>query len=254
MMLQQLPIDAFVHYFGENLESSHQEYYWPVGQSGKSQAELLIPEFKWHTPSGGSDECIALKHHLTAKWETADLPERRLLARWIVAGWGGVRTNREETLEAHLAMSLDENSNKPLKGVASYSKILSVVDCKKYAIYDARVAACLNAVQLYTEAKSPVFFRYIPSRNGEFKSYGREDNFIKIFSKETLVGTKKEIASGIRKWTEVEPDHTYSTYLHLLNTMKKYFPGKELYHFEMALFSAAPFLCAELAKKHYARL
>jgi len=41
-----------------------------------------------------------------------------------------------------------ERPSTPFSGIASYSKIFSIKDPDRYAIFDARVSASLNAIQL----------------------------------------------------------------------------------------------------------
>jgi hypothetical protein len=58
-----------------------------------------------------------------------------------------------------------------LKGVATWSKILTVRNPNYYAIYDARVAASLNAIQLISAIKEPIFFPQVPSRNSKISNF-----------------------------------------------------------------------------------
>ena len=124
------------------------------------------------------------------------------------------------------------------------SYILSMVNCTQYAIYDARVAACLNAVQLHMQCKQSIFFPYIPSQNRHFKAGNKVRNFVNTF-------TKKELTNN-RGWLSVDKDDTYSIYLDLLHRLKNIFPGKEVYHFEMVLFTQALVLCPRLVNEHLA--
>ena len=148
----QLLSESFIQFFAQHLPQLNRTYNWPVG----AKAREGLSTFKWHEKSGNLEECIALKQHLTDAWSRADVAEKAKLAKWIVADWGGVRSNRPITLQGHLDQI--ENDSRPLKGVASYSKILSVVNCTQYAIYDARVAVSLNAVQLTSRVAMPIFF------------------------------------------------------------------------------------------------
>jgi hypothetical protein len=220
--------EQWIPFFTIYLPQVTQSYNWPVGNKAKQG----LPTFGWREESGSLDECIALKQHLSQAWADADDAKRTELARWVVSDWGGVRANRIETLQNHLALVLNDDSEKPLKGVASYSKILTAKDCTQYAIYDARVAACLNAAQLITNVERPVFFHYVPSRNNVIQ------RFMNMFSKQELVGK--------RSWVEIDSDATYSTYMSLLHNLKVHFQPKDIYHFEMTLFSLAPSICADL--------
>lgn len=226
--LQRLS-ESFIQFFAQHLPQLDRNYNWPVGV----KARAGLSTFTWHEKSGNLAECIALKQHLTDAWSRADTAEKAKLARWIVADWGGVRGNLPITLQAHLDQL--ENDARPLKGVASYSKILSVVNCTQYAIYDARVAVSLNAVQLTSGVAMPVFFQYVPSQNKAIQA------FAKTFPIQELVGN--------RKWHQVERDATYNTYLALLHQLKSHFPDTEIYHLEMTLFSLAPDFCRQLVNK-----
>lgn len=226
-------MDAFIQFFDQHLDQLHQTYNWPV----TPKTQLGLPGFQWHATSGSMHECIAMKHHLTDKWATANNTERAELARWIVSDWGGVRTNDPATLASYIHAFAYDDFPTPLQGVASYSKILSMINCRQYAIYDARVAACLNAIQYLENAKEPMFFRYIPSRNKAIQGNEKTLGFVEVFTKNLLVRE--------RNWKEVRKDESYKTYLNLLHTLKSTYPDYEIYHFEMTLFSKAPELCIQ---------
>ncbi|GAB4038636.1 hypothetical protein [Spirosoma jeollabukense] len=225
----QLLSESFIQFFAQHLPQLDSTYNWPVG----AKAREGLSTFKWHPKSGNLEECIALKHYLTESWSKADAEEKAKLAKWIVADWGGVRGNHSVTLQAHLNQI--ENDARPLKGVASYSKILSVVNCTQYAIYDARVAVSLNAVQMTIGSTKPVFFQYVPSQNKTIQA------FAKAYPIQELVGN--------RKWDKVARDATYTTYLELLHKLKSHFTDTEIYHLEMTLFSLAPDFCKQLLNK-----
>ncbi len=226
-------MDAFVRFFDDHLEQLEETYSWPVSL----KAQQGLTDFAWHPTSGSMNECIAMKHHLTDKWATANDTERAELARWIVSDWGGVRTNDPATLASYVRAFAYDDFSTPLKGIASYSKILSMIDCRQYAIYDARVAACLNAVQLLMKSESPLFFNYIPGRNKAIQGNKKTLGFVEVFTKNLLVRKQG--------WKEVRKDESYKTYLNLLHTLKGTYPDYEIYHFEMTLFSKAPELCIQ---------
>ena len=111
--------DAFVKFFEKHLDPI--EYEWPV----TSRVKDGLSDFQWHEKSGSAEESIELKHYLTNKWAISDAIKREELARWLVVDWGKVKRNTPERLKAHVARALDTESERPLEGVASYSKILS---------------------------------------------------------------------------------------------------------------------------------
>lgn len=229
-------LEAFTRFFEKHLNPI--EYEWPV--TPKAQAGL--PDFQWHKKSGSAEESIELKHYLTKKWAVSDATMREQLARWLVVDWGKVKRNTPERIKSHVEKALDANTERPLEGVASYSKILSMVNCTQYAIYDARVAACLNAVQLQMQCNQPIFFPYIPSQNRHFKADNKIKNFVNTFSKTELVNN--------RGWLPVDRNTAYTTYLDLLYKLKNRFQEKEIYHFEMILFTQALVLCPKLVNEY----
>lgn len=236
-MNPSLHVDCFIRFFADHLVKLDSHYHWPV----RLKTKETLPDFPWHEwemQSGSARECIALKKYLTQVWNTSDEVDKKALARWIVADWGGVRSNRAATFDAHWQLIQLDVKQMPLQGIASYSKILTLKDCTQYAIYDARVAACLNAVQLQMKPEQPVFFPYIPSQNQHFRQWPKRENFVNVFPRRKLVED--------RGWLELTKDETYATYLNLLHTLKKSFPGCEIYHFEMSLFSLSTRLCPQL--------
>ena len=226
-------MDAFIQFFDQHLTQLHQTYNWPV----RDKTKAGLQSFQWHETSGTMAECIAMKHHLTDTWAMANASERDVLARWIVADWGGVKTNGPATIASYVSAFESDDFSTPLHGVASYSKILSMVNCRQYAIYDARVAAGLNAVQLLMKAQNPMFFHYIPGRNKAIQGTKKQTGFVDVFPKSELVNK--------RGWQKVEKDASYLTYLDLLQRLKSHYTDYEIYHFEMTLFSKAPELCMQ---------
>ena len=91
--------------------------------------------------------------------------ESRALQFWYVRDWGGVKRNREATLDNYIQSSSDDLIARREKGIASWSKILSVRDPSSYVIYDARVAMSLNSILLFKEIGSNIFFPQPPIRN-----------------------------------------------------------------------------------------
>lgn len=226
-------MDAFITFFKDHLPRLSQYYQWP------KRIPKPVADAPWVFKTNGSDECIDMKHHLTELWKKGDEAEKKKLASWIVSGWGGVRANSLETLAGYLTAINGGSYPTSLQGVASYSKILSVVDCQQYSIYDARVAAALNAVQLMYPGKLSHYYPYVPSRNGVIRQ------FMQAYRKTELVDQ--------RGWQEVSWNGGYNAYCQLLIDLKTQFPGREIYHFEMTLFSMAPELCRQTMKAERAK-
>ena len=147
---------------------------------------------------------------MQAAWKAAKYDGRLDLARRIVADWGGIRSNKQSTLEKYIRRIEEDDYRWPLKGVASYSKILSVVDPSRYAIYDARVAVSLIAVQSLFGTGPGLAFRYLPGRNKTTGDHlGRGFVHAQRFKRRSL------LAEG---WFDLSPGNNYATYLALLQS------------------------------------
>jgi hypothetical protein len=120
---------------------------------------------------------IELKRHLAGHWAKSSLDEKIRIATWIVRDWGGNDRNSEMTILGYLNQADAERPASPFFGIASYSKILGIKDPDRYAVFDARVAASLNAIQLllYRDRKlqSPnlVAFFVPPGQNAMVKRF-----------------------------------------------------------------------------------
>jgi len=55
--------------------------------------------------------------------------------------------------------------------VATWSKILAVQNPDTYAIFDARVSAALNAIQLAKGVETSLLFPQLPTRNTKIKKF-----------------------------------------------------------------------------------
>jgi hypothetical protein len=84
---------------------------------------------------------------------------------WYVKEWGGVKSNKIETLFEYIQLAPNILIGRGERGIASWSKMLSIRDPENYAIYDARVAMSLNTISLIKATKSDVFFPQLSSRN-----------------------------------------------------------------------------------------
>lgn len=179
---------------------------------------------------------IELKAHLRKQWNDALNDDKLQIAKIIVNDWGGVRANHPKTLERYAKALLEPEPSTPLKGVASYSKIFSIVDPSRFAIYDARVAACLNAVQINAGVKRGIAFNYVPGRNNVVGNALTGKGFTQNF----LFSPKKLVSSG---WLPVERDKTYETYIDLLKICLSALPSFDIVSLEMALFANAESEC-----------
>lgn len=198
-----------------------------------------IPNVEGFTQAGqsGYQPNLALKKYLKELWDNASTDdERREIAEVIVSDWGGVHANKKETLIKYVSAISENAPPTPLQGVASYSKIFAVVHPHRFAIYDARVAACLNAAQINANISKGWAFNYVPGRNnivGNMKT--------KIgFTQESKFSTKRLVQLG---WSPIKRSETYVRYLALLSSCLKERPQYSLTMLEMALFANAECEC-----------
>ena len=224
-------ISALVDYFSYELPKLEKNYEWK------------IPKIAGFKDSGKNDYLsnVSLKKFLHECWtRTNGDGERLKIASLVVKDWGGVKNNKLETLKKYVDELISDLPSTPIKGVASYSKIFSIANLDKYAIYDARVAACLNAVQWNFGVKG-LAFNYIPGRNNTTGHSGKRIGFVyqEQFKTESL------ISCG---WGEIEKEKTYETYLKVLKECHSHFENYNLYDLEMVLFANAGTECRKAIK------
>ena len=70
----------------------------------------------------------------------------------------------------------DELVGRGISGIASWSKLLAIRDPERFAIFDARVAVALNALQIVQDHERPIFFPTLPSKNTQI---GKFHDFMK---------------------------------------------------------------------------
>ena len=224
-------ISALLDFFSNELPKLEKNYEWEItkiaGFEGSGKIDYLSN--------------VALKKFLHECWTKANGDSERLrLASLIVKDWGRVKNNKPETLKKYVDELASNLPRTPIKGVASYSKIFSIADLDMYAIYDARVAACLNAVQWNSKIKG-LAFNYIPGRNKTTGDYTKKVGFVyqEQFKNDSL------ISEG---WQMIEKDKTYETYLRLLKECHSHFSNYNLYDLEMVLFANAETECRKAMK------
>lgn len=197
-----------------------------------------IPEVEGFAKAGerGYQQNLDLKEYLNQQWASASSVRRLQLAKVIVSDWGGVRGNRPETLERYVTAISEQVPSTPLQGVASYSKILSIARPDNFAIYDARVAGCLNAVQINAGIQRGVAFNYVPGRNNVVGNTASKLGF----TQDARFSVKVLVKSG---WSPIKRDQTYTRYLEILSICMEKLPNYNLASLEMALFSNAECEC-----------
>lgn len=206
---------------GLGVNNLRKNYNWP--KRGDFPDISGVATARFELGSDNYENNILLKENSKIIWQQFGGAK---LANWIISEWGGIRGNKKSTLQKYIDRIQAGDVPLELKGVASYSKILSFVNPEKYAIYDARVAISLNAIQLLSKQKYGLAFRYLPGRN----------TALKRFREHPRTAYQALIDSG---WRSMQPDDTYTTYLELLRTALENLTSSNLYHLEMSLFADA---------------
>lgn len=170
------------------------------------------------------------------------------IANYIIKDWGGIKSLKESTLLKHINLAKrlanDANSPKsiPLGGVASYSKLLSVADPNRFAIFDARVAVSLVAIQLLSETKEGIHLGYLDGRNNLVGHSGKKVGF--SFDSRFIKSNTR-----FQNWYKPSSKLVYAEYLTLLQNIALDLdvPISKL---EMSLFADADAL-VELCNQHF---
>lgn len=180
---------------------------------------------------------IELKWHLAKHWASAALDEKIRIATWIVSDWGGIRRNSEMRILGYVNQADAERPATPFAGISSYSKILAIKDPDRYAVFDARVAASINAIQLLDVSRR----RLTPSDALAFAIPAGRNSAVTDFRNND--GALASLAR--RGFALVETDSIYGAYSRLLNDIKCRVGGLSLLQIEMVLFARAPALCED---------
>lgn len=111
---------------------------------------------------------LSLRTALNGIWMQE--PDRRFeVGSYYVRRWGGIGGNKQTTLERYIRLLGDGEI--PLKqGIASWSKIATVSDPSRFAIFDARVSAALNCIQLRNQSLE-YSFPQLETQNGAVKRF-----------------------------------------------------------------------------------
>jgi hypothetical protein len=214
---------------GLGLKNLSNNYNWP--RKGDFPSIESISSIKI-LGNNNYEKNIFLKENSSKIWDEGS---KFKIANWAISDWGGIRSNSTKTIEKYI--NEIENKDYPyyIDGVASYSKILSFMNPEEFAIYDARVAISLNAIQLLSKSESGVAFTYLAGRN----------KALTIFRNSEPTKTKNLINNG---WQNIKKNECYSIYLNYLKKVNSYFPTSKLYELEMSLFADAESLADRYLK------
>jgi hypothetical protein len=172
---------------------------------------------------------LQLKEKLHSMWIQSNEETRGNLIEFYIVKWGGIKTNRTDSLNIYKTNSASDLIYIGKLGVSSWSKALVVHDCNKYAIFDARVSSSLNILQILAKNENKVLFPILSSRNN-------------IIIKGNL--KIKEISMN-ESWSKLSNNDFYTEYIKLLKTVAKELTTN-ISTIEMLLFAKAEELVTEL--------
>jgi disulfide oxidoreductase YuzD len=214
---------AIEQYCDLNLTNENNWYNWSIDMNN-------LPEQINISDGNNYEQNIQLKQDLNKLWaKTNNQEEKENLIKYYIKDWGGIRTNRPETIKKYTASTAEELINTLGKrGIASWSKALVVKDFENYAIFDARVSISLNCIQILHKKKDIVLFPILSSRNNVIK---RGNDQLKILARNY-------------NWTKVSENNFYMQYIDILKSVAK---AKEtnISTIEMLLFAKAEELVLE---------
>jgi hypothetical protein len=231
-------IEALLAWLLINWPNLDSKFNWPIPSVSAIQGYSTFSSVAY--PSNANAN-IALKDFLAGQWSSAKaFADRLIIAQWVVVDWGGIGTNFDRTIEEHTRTAEKPHPRYNHVGIASLSKILAASDPDCFAVYDARVAAAMNAIQLKAKLNKGIAFRYGSGRNGLI-SGKRDDGGKRIadgFQQRNPISSLKKIG-----WWVPENGKNYLTYLALLFECMDRFPKRRLVELEMTLFANAVDVC-----------
>jgi hypothetical protein len=126
----------------DRLELVTQHYPWTINTA-------FLPDGIVLDNGTNYEQNIQLKWLLNEQFQQGPEESRLHLITYYISKWGGVRSNAAATLDMYTTMDPQELILvRKIKGIASWSKALCVRNPNQYAIFDARVSATLNLLQL----------------------------------------------------------------------------------------------------------
>lgn len=195
-------------------------YKWPL-------REHVLRQHLAITVAGANSfqKNLDLKQKMAVLW-AANPSHQHAIADYYVRVWGGVRGNKPGTLPAYVA-TIASRGTPDFHGIASWSKIATAADATSAAIFDARVALSLNALQVLAlgENQKGVLFPKLESQNKVIKR----------------VGPQLIAAGKARGWEVLPKDKLFfSAYIELLKRATQSLNGSlPLARGEMVLFAMA---------------
>lgn len=210
-------LDAILcSYASQKFPSLPLDYKWKFDVAMASKSfNMPINGKNWYKKT------CALKRGIANKWNSS--PEQRAnLAEYAVRVWGGIKRNNAATIQSYVQVISQGQLPPTLKGIASWSKVAAFSNPDVHAIFDARVSFSLNAIQMLHGEGEWWWFPHLAGQN-------------KLLN-EIWPSLKKQ--ENQKKWSHIEPQKVYSTYIDLLNNVAQQLKIN-IDDVEMLLFSKA---------------
>jgi len=216
--------DILTHFINTNINTITNDYPWSININ-------RLPEGINLDNGSNYEQNIQLKNELNRLFNEGNLEVKIALIRYYIAVWGGIYRNSAATIQSYAtadAQDLIRTMN--IKGIASWSKALCVREPDRYAIFDARVSASLNLLQLiHLKQAERVWFPRLSSRNS------------------TVVQINRLIAS--QNGAQIDKYNAYEHYLSLIHNAASD-TNTDIQTVEMILFSSPINLYSEYLE-HY---
>lgn len=174
---------------------------------------------------------------------------KKEICLWVIRKWGGIANVHDDIFNVanDNYLKLENAEDVPLNRIASWSKYLTIINPKKYAIYDTRIAYCLNTLIIAFDLGLEYFPMPAGGRNKKINSINM-DTVINIV--ELLKSNKKVDDLFAEKNMTKNFGQEYYRYLSFLKIINEELFKRDrpvrLYRAESLLFSISVDLMPDL--------
>ncbi len=184
-------------------------------------------------------ETLAARNEWSQKYNRADQREKFIIANNFVREWGGIFRNRPETIRDYVN-SAHDNVLRGAAGIATWSKILCLLDPEQYLIFDARVTFTLNVIiessLVEGEVAQPIYFP---------KLTGRNTAIVAARNRQAQIGGTWPVAPFFEGAT-LYPNYCSILFKVAQRLRQRNMPEVTATHLEMMLFARAPILAEHI--------
>jgi hypothetical protein len=220
--------DILKSYVRTNIGVDNSWYKWQINEQKLPLGISLVDGSNY-------DKNIELKHILSKELnKTTDEDKRIEIISYYIEDWGGIHTNKMETMYDYCTLNAEQLIMRGSHGVSSWSKANCIHNPDKYAIFDARVSATLNLLQVIEKVKKKEFYPLISSRNN---TIAKANGAIRRYMKSN------------NDWTKKNEYEFYTQYLTLIQTVANKC-NTNIATIEMLLFSKSIELANHIQEFH----